>query len=167
MQTEWTDALSAADISDLAELLLAIIASPASIGFLADTDFDTAQNYWQQLDFDHKKLALIRDATGRIVATVQLNLASAGNSNHRGEIAKLMVHPQAQGLGLSKQLLSDAVSLARTLGLSLLVLDTLSDSKAAQIYAHLGWSKAGSIPNYASMPNGDLAATTYYYLELH
>ena len=167
MQTEWTDSPSATDINDLAELLLAIIASPASIGFLADTNLETAQNYWQQLDFGQKKLALIRDATGRIVATVQLNLASGGNSSHRGEIAKLMVHPQAQGLGLSKQLLSDAVSLARTLGLSLLVLDTLSDSKAAQIYAHLGWNKAGSIPNYASMPNGDLAATTYYYLELH
>ena len=166
MQTIWTDSLSASDITDLAELLLAIIASPASIGFLADTDLITAKNYWQQLDLSHKKLALIRDDTGHIVATVQLNLASAGNSSHRGEIAKLMVHPQAQGLGLSKQLLLDAVSLARTLGLSLLVLDTLSDSKAAHIYAHLGWTKAGSIPRYASMPNGELADTTYFYLEL-
>ena len=163
----WTNTLNSDDLDDLAELLLAIIASPASIGFLADTDFPTARAYWQALDLTHKKLAIVRDDHGRIIATVQLNLASAGNSSHRGEIAKLMVHPQAQGLGLSKQLLSDAVSLARTLGLSLLVLDTLSDSKAAQIYAHLGWSKAGSIPNYASMPNGDLAATTYYYLELH
>ena len=166
MQTIWTDSLSASDINDLAELLLAIIASPASIGFLADTNLITAKNYWQQLNLSHKKLALIRDDTGHIVATVQLNLASAGNSSHRGEIAKLMVHPQAQGLGLSKQLLLDTVSLARTLGLSLLVLDTLNDSKAAHIYAHLGWTKAGSIPRYASMPNGELAATTYYYLEL-
>ena len=162
----WTDSLSHNEVEELTQLTLAIIESPASIGFLADTKLDALRQYWQQLDFSHKRLALIRDATGRIVATVQLNLASAGNSSHRGEIAKLMVHPQAQGLGLSKQLLSDAVSLARNLGLSLLVLDTLSDSKAAQIYAHLGWSKAGSIPNYASMPNGDLAATTYYYLEL-
>ena len=163
----WTDSLSHNEVEELAQLTLAIIESPASIGFLADTKLDALRQYWQQLDFSHKKLALARDDTGRAVGTIQLNLATPGNSLHRGEIAKLMVHPQAQGLGVSTTLLQAAISKARELGLSLLVLDTLSDSKAAQIYEHLGWSKAGSIPNYASLPNGELAATTFFYLELH
>ena len=166
MHLFWTDTLTAADIKDLAQLMHAIIADAASIGFLANTDLATLKRYWQQLDFSHKKLALVRDDTGHIIGTVQLNLASPGNSLHRGEIAKLMVHPRAQGQGWSKALLQAAIDQARELGLSLLVLDTLSDSKAAQIYAHLGWTKAGSIPNYASLPNGGLAATTFYYLEL-
>ncbi|UOO88990.1 GNAT family N-acetyltransferase [Vitreoscilla massiliensis] len=162
----WTDTLSDSDLDDLAHLLLAIIASPASIGFLADTDFATARSYWQSLDLRHKKLAIVRDDSGHIVATVQLNLATAGNSRHRGEIAKLMVHPRCQGQGLATTLLNAAVTSARAAGLSLLVLDTLSDSPAARLYAHLGWQAAGSIPNYASMPNGELAATTYYYLDI-
>ena len=162
----WTDSLSHNEVEELAQLTLAIIESPASIGFLAGTKLDALRQYWQQLDFSHKKLALARDDTGRTVGTIQLNLATPGNSLHRGEIAKLMVHPQAQGLGVSTTLLKAAISKARELGLSLLVLDTLSDSKAAQIYEHLGWTKAGSIPNYASLPNGKLAATTFFYLEL-
>ena len=162
----WTDSLSHNEVEELAQLTLAIIESPASIGFLADTKLDALRQYWQQLDFSHKKLALARDDTGQAVGTIQLNLAAPGNSLHRGEIAKLMVHPQAQGLGVSTTLLQAAISKARELGLSLLVLDTLSDSKAAQIYEHLGWTKAGSIPNYASLPNGDLATTTFFYLEL-
>ena len=162
----WTNTLNSDDLDDLAELLLAIIASPASIGFLADTDFPTARAYWQALDLTHKKLAIVRDDHGRIIATVQLNLATAGNSSHRGEIAKLMVHPRCQGQGWATNLLNAAVTTARDAGLSLLVLDTLSDSPAARLYEHLGWHAAGSIPNYASLPNGELAATTYYYLPI-
>ena len=103
-----TDSLSHNEVEELAQLTLAIIESPASIGFLADTKLDALRQYWQQLDFSHKKLALARDDTGQAVGTIQLNLATPGNSLHRGEIAKLMVHPQAQGLGVSTTLLQAA-----------------------------------------------------------
>ena len=33
-------------------------------------------------------------------------------------------------------------------------------------YERLGWQRVGVIPNYALMPDGAMAATTYYYKHL-
>jgi acetyltransferase len=43
------------------------------------------------------------------------------------------------------------------------VLDTIAGLPAESVYRHLGWHKAGEIPEYAAMPDGELRATAYYY----
>ncbi|TMC77206.1 MAG: GNAT family N-acetyltransferase [Chloroflexi bacterium] len=102
----------------------------------------------------------------RIIGTVQLRLALLPNSRHRAEVAKLLVHRDARRRGVARRLLAAIDKIARREGRTLLVLDTISGSEADRLYRSLGWSEVGSVPNYAAMPDGVLAATTFFYREL-
>src|SRR5712691_10941913 len=82
--------------------------------------------------------------TGSAVGTAQLRLNQYPNGLHRAEVAKVLVRR----------------------GRTLLVLDTITGSDAVKLYETLGWTRAGEIPRYAAMPDGTLAATTYFYKEL-
>ena len=55
---------------------------------------------------------------------------------------------------------------ARAAGKTLLVLDTTTGDSAERLYARLGWTRLGVIPNYALYPNGRLCDTTVFYKEL-
>ncbi|MDF3263087.1 GNAT family N-acetyltransferase, partial [Escherichia coli] len=48
-------------------------------------------------------------------------------------------------------------------GKSVLVLDTATGSGAENFYVQCGWEKAGEIPRYALMPDGELTATSLFY----
>ena len=54
---------------------------------------------------------------------------------------------------------------ARRLGLTLLTLDT-AEGVAARLYERCGWSRAGTIPDYALWPDGGLCDTTIFYTRL-
>jgi hypothetical protein len=49
---------------------------------------------------------------------------------------------------------------------SALNLDTLLGSRAEDVYRHLGWSRAGEIPDFATAPDGELFLTVYYFKQL-
>ena len=71
-----------------------------------------------------------------------------------------------RGEGLGRALLEAAVAHARTVGLTLLWLTTHVETDAEAIYERLGWTRAGSFPNWAERPDGSLAANSLWYLEL-
>jgi hypothetical protein len=52
---------------------------------------------------------------------------------------------------------------ARLEGKSLLVLDTVTGDAAERLYARLGWTRVGEIPNYALYPDGRPCSTTYFW----
>jgi hypothetical protein len=54
---------------------------------------------------------------------------------------------------------------ARTLGKTLLVLDTASQD-AERLYARMGWTRLGVVPGFALLPEGGLCNTTYFYRQL-
>lgn len=54
-------------------------------------------------------------------------------------------------------------AVAREKALTVLVLDTSTGSGAETFYQRAGWQKAGEIPRYALMPNGDMTATSMFY----
>ena len=110
-------------------------------------------------------LIVAREAN-RIVGTVQLRLAPLPNARHRAEVAKLLVHRDVRRCGIARMLLAAIERIARREGRTLLVLDTISGSEADHLYRTLGWTAVGSVPNYAAMPDGALAATTYFYRDL-
>ena len=68
-----------------------------------------------------------------------------------------------RGQGISRCLLESAESFAESIGRTLLVLDTESGSVAEAVYRHLGWQRAGEIPEFALTPAGRLHTTVYYY----
>jgi len=67
------------------------------------------------------------------------------NQPHRGEVAKLLVHPSARRLGLGRLLMQAVEEAARGQGRSVLVLDT-SNAAAERLYEGLGWQRVGAVP---------------------
>src|SRR5436305_15064724 len=78
------------------------------------------------------------------------------NQPHRAEISKLLVARHAHGMGVGSALMGHAEAVSRMAGKTLLVLDTATGSDAERLYQHLGWNKAGMIPNYSLLPDGTL-----------
>jgi len=139
------------------------------VGFITPFGPREAADWWRSLsaDIESGRVILLAARQGdRIVGTVQLRLAPLPNSRHRAEVAKLLVHRDARRRGIARALLAAIEDVARREGRTLLVLDTISGSEADHLYRALGWTEAGSVPNYAAMPDGTLAPTTYFYREL-
>jgi acetyltransferase len=101
-----------------------------------------------------------------VVGAVQLDQSQAGNGRHRAEVRRLAVRADRRGSGVGRALMEAAVAGARSLGLRLLWLSTHQGTEADRIYARLGWSRAGVIPDYAVLPSGDLAGNAFYFLRL-
>ena len=55
---------------------------------------------------------------------------------------------------------------ARSIGKTLLVLDTATGGAAEQLYEQLGWTRAGVIPDYALYPDGTPCDTTIFWKAL-
>jgi GNAT superfamily N-acetyltransferase len=111
-------------------------------------------------------LLVAEDGAGAIVGTVQVLLVMPENQPHRGEIAKLLVHPRARRQGIGAALMAAADEAARAAGKTLLVLDTVTGGDAERLYPRLGWQRCGVIPDYALWPQGGLCSTTVFYKAL-
>lgn len=160
--------LSRGDVSvldDLREILLDAVAGGFSIGFLSDLDADGADRFWRALLDDlgsHRRIWVAR-LDDRIVGTVQFERCTKPNGRHRAEVQKLLVHSTMRGRGVARRLMDTLESAARDEGLRLLFLDTFEHSSAERFYTHLGWQRAGVIPDYAAAPDGTLGATVLFY----
>ncbi|MEV5976356.1 GNAT family N-acetyltransferase [Streptomyces sp. NPDC052114] len=150
----------------LADLLVDTVRGGNSLGFLADLDHAGAAAWWRGLGTavaaGHLAVWTARDADG-VTGTVSLAFVDKPNGRHRAEIAKLMVHPRARGQGLARTLLAAAEDAAARAGVTLLVLDTETGSPAESLYERAGWTRSGTIPDYATDPAGNLHPTTVFY----
>ncbi|MFF9813212.1 GNAT family N-acetyltransferase [Streptomyces sp. NPDC014006] len=155
--------------AELADLLVDTVAGGASIGFLGPLEPAEAVAWWreraQAVAAGRLTVWVAYDA-GRPAGTVSLALPDKPNSRHRAEIVKLMVHPGARGRGLGRALLATAEEAAVAAGITLLHLDTETGSPAESLYRSAGWTRAGTIPDYAASPDGVLRPTTLYYKQV-
>ncbi|MGH2615384.1 MAG: GNAT family N-acetyltransferase, partial [Thermomicrobiales bacterium] len=117
------DRLSATELDDLADLLVACVAEGASLGFHAPVAPETARDWWAGFPRTGDAL-LVAERNGRIVGTVQLLDAESENGAHRGEVAKLLVHPDWRRQGIARALMAALEAEARAVGKTLLMLDT-------------------------------------------
>jgi acetyltransferase len=153
-------------LDDLVELLQDSVASGASVGFLPPLQTDAARDYWEGLlaDIgDGARVLLVARDNGRVIGSVQLELASKANARHRAEVQKLMVHTRARGQGTGRRLMEAIEAAAHAAGRTLLVLDTRQGDVAERLYARHGYIHAGVIPNYARSAEGTLDATVFFY----
>ncbi|HZG85492.1 GNAT family N-acetyltransferase [Paenibacillus sp.] len=150
------------DRGGLARLLVDVVADGASVGFLPPLSAAEAERYWAGV-LDGSTVLWVARQGGDVVGTVQLQLCGRANGAHRAEIAKLMVHPRAQRQGLGRRLMEAAEERARSEGRSLLVLDTRAGDPSNRLYRALGYTEAGSIPQYARSADGSFDATVIYY----
>ncbi len=162
-------AVTDGELHELAELLIDCVEGGASIGFMHPLPMAKALGFWRRVAetvvTGRRALLIAEDASG-IVGTVHLVLAQPDNQPHRADLSKMLVHSRARRQGLGAALMKAAEETASECGKSLLVLDTITGSDAERLYTRLGWQRCGVIPDYALMPGGGLAATTYFYRTL-
>jgi ribosomal protein S18 acetylase RimI-like enzyme len=79
---------------------------------------------------------------------------------------KLMVHRAHRRRGIARSLMNMALDLALRSSRTLLLLDVRTGDPAEGLYRSLGFVKFGEVPRYARDPEGGLAASSFYYLEL-
>ncbi|MGW3632749.1 N-acetyltransferase family protein [Streptomyces sp. NPDC005122] len=162
--------LSSAEVLAHAEELAALLADTvdggASVGFLAPLGRASAVAWWEgraaEVAAGHLAVWVAHSAD-RMLGTVGLAFPDKPNSRHRAELVKLMVRPDGRGRGLGRTLLTTAERAAAAAGVTLLHLDTETDSPAETLYLSAGWTRLGAIPDYATTPTGVLRPTTVFY----
>ncbi|WP_122074253.1 GNAT family N-acetyltransferase [Pseudophaeobacter sp. EL27] len=159
-------------LETLSQILVQTVAAGASVGFIMPFTSTDAGAFWQDRVFPavERGDALLFGAflEGKLQGTVQLVIALPPNQPHRGDVAKLLVHPEARRAGLGRALMLRLEEEARRLGKVLLVLDTRSGDPSQRLYEGLGYQVAGSIPGFCRNPRTETyEATTYLYKSLN
>ncbi|UQU62013.1 GNAT family N-acetyltransferase [Couchioplanes caeruleus] len=156
-------------VPDLAGLLVDAVAGGASVGFLAGFDRPAATAWWQARAAavaDGSLAVWVHRAPHGITGTISLADAGKPNARHRAEVVKLAVHRAERGRGLGRELLAVAEQHAAASGITLLLLDTETDSPADHLYRSAGWQRYGIVPDYAAGPGGELKPCSFYYKTL-
>jgi GNAT superfamily N-acetyltransferase len=160
-----------AELDMLAEVLHAAVHDGASVSFILPFSVEDARRFWTDkvlpgIASGSRRLLIARSG-GRIVGTVQLELASQPNQEHRAEVAKLLVHPDARRRGIARALMATLEDLARSQRRTLLTLDTRTGDRAEPLYVSMGYIPVGQIPRFARGPHSPkLEATSIFYKEL-
>jgi GNAT superfamily N-acetyltransferase len=162
-------AVTAAEIEGLADVLIDCVEGGASVSFMHPLTREHAQAFWRRVaegvSAGTRTLLIAEDAAG-ICGTVQLGFDLPENQPHRADVSKMLVHRRARRRGIAAALLRAAESAALEFGKTLLVLDTVTGGDAERLYARLGWQRVGVIPRYALFPQGGFCSTTFFYREL-
>lgn len=156
-------------VPQLCEILADCTDGGASVGFMTPLLAADATAYWEGVvDSVASGATILAGAFvgDRLVGTVQIGLASMPNQPHRADLKKLLVRSDARGKGIARLLMSAIEAQAMAIGRWLLVLDTATGSEAESIYPRLGWTRIGTIPDYALWPDGGLCSTTLFYKKL-
>ena len=158
-----------AHLDGLAAVLADCVEGGASVSYMAPFSHDDARAAFEGFVADAEgggRLILAAFDGGELVGTVQVVLSLPPNQPHRGEVAKLLVRRSARRRGIAEQLMGRAEDEARAEGKTLLVLDTVTGDAAERLYARLGWTRVGEIPNYALYPDGRPCGTTVFFKAL-
>lgn len=163
IEIERLTSLSERDAGELSELLVAIVEQGASVGFLPPLEPDIARTYWLHAIEPENVVFLVAKRNGAIVGTVQLEWSPKKNGRHRAEVNKLLVHPNAQRLGIGRKLMDRLEALALENGWTTLHLDTREGDTSNDFYQSQGWVQVGVIPRWAESADGSLDGTVFYY----
>ncbi len=154
--------------ADLAEVLHATVHDGAAVSFVWPFSLDDSRDFWATKVFPAVRTGGCRlfaaTVDGRVVGTVQLQIDLPPNQPHRGEVSKLLVHPEFRHRGLARALMQALEDDAADLGKSLITLDTRSDSDAAPLYRAIGYHVTGEVPHFALNADGSgYHSTTYMH----
>jgi len=159
------------DIEMLAEVLRAVVYDGAGVSFVVPFSLEEAREFWVSKVLPGVRAGtrhvLLARTDGRIVGTVQIDLAAPPNQRHRADVLKLLVHPDARRQGIARALMLALEPLARSAGRTLLTLDTWTGGHAEVLYRSLGYVTVGVIPRYArGSLTPALEPATFMYKEL-
>jgi len=158
-----------AGLDALAAVLADAVDGGDSVSFMAGFGDDDARAFYESLLPEIERgtrVLLAAYVDGELVGTVQLVHAWPPNSQHRADVAKLVVHRSARGQGVGRALMERLEEEARADGKTLLILDTVAERAADRLYDRLGWTRLGTVPDYALDPDGSFCDATFFYKHL-
>ncbi|HMK89674.1 MAG TPA: GNAT family N-acetyltransferase [Methylocystis sp.] len=155
----------------LAEIVADGVNGGAAISFMQPYTPHDGLRFWREKVFpdvaDGKRVLFAAYLNSAIVGTVQMDIALPPNQPHRCEVAKMVVHARARRKGVARQLMLALEERAKSIGKTLITLDTRTGDSAEGLYTSVGFRKAGVIPQFALDPDGrGFHATTYMYKEI-
>ena len=156
-------------LDQLAAVLVDCVEGGASVSFMSPFSQAEALAFFRKVAgpvASGDTLLLAARLDGRIVGTVQFGLDTPPNQPHRADIKKLLVHRSARGHGVGAALMAQVEEEARRCGRWLLVLDTVPGENGYRLYVREGWTRTGSIPDYAMFPDGRLCDTAVFWKRL-
>jgi GNAT superfamily N-acetyltransferase len=156
-------------VEALSDVLIDCVEGGASVSFMHPLARDRALAFWRRVARGvsaGERVLLVADDGHGVCGTVQLLLDLPENQPHRADLAKMLVHRRARRQGVGAALLEAAEAAARDCSRTLLVLDAVTGGDAARLYERHGWTRVGSIPNYALFPRGGFCSTTVYFRDL-
>lgn len=153
----------------LVQLLGTVIRDGGSMGFLADAKDSELMEFWSsELSKIHRGMntlfcAMDADVCiGAGILTRELKISW----RHRADVRKLMTHPKYRRQGIALRILTRMETIATERGVRLLTLRTEAGSVASVLYSKMNWVLMGTVPNYATGPDGSLHSVSFYYKEL-
>jgi len=157
-------------VDALADVLVDCVDGGASVSFMAPLAREKAEAFWRGVAdgvaAGDRLLLVAEERDGELLGTAQVVFAWPENQPHRGDLAKVLVRRSARRRGVAAALMRAAEEAARAAGRTLLVLDAVTGGDAERLYARLGWTRVGVVPDYALMPDGRPCATTFFYKAL-
>ncbi len=154
-------------LAGLKTLLEDSVNGGASVGFHPPLSRSDNDAYWSgvaaQVESGAVVLLVAETEDGTLAGTVQLALCPRQNGPHRAEVQKLLVHSAHRRRGFGRRLLAAVEERARSLGRTLLILDTLDGREGVPLYQSAGWVMAGTIPGYTREMDGSHHATVIFY----
>ncbi|HET9864964.1 MAG TPA: GNAT family N-acetyltransferase [Steroidobacteraceae bacterium] len=161
--------IGARELAGLSDVLVDCVEGGASVNFMWPMTRPKAEGYWrgvgESLARDERALLVAEDSQGGILGTAQAIWAPQENQPHRADISKMLVRRSARGRGVGARLLEAAERAAHESGRTLLVLDTAS-AEAERLYERGGWTRVGTVPRYALLPDGAFCGTVFFYKDL-
>jgi GNAT superfamily N-acetyltransferase len=158
-----------AAMGELAAVLVDAVEGGDSVSFMDGFSTDDARAFYESLIPELEsgtRVLLAAYVDGDLVGTVQIVHAWPPNSQHRADVAKLLVHRRARGAGVGRALMEQLEVEARADGKSLLILDTVAGRAADRLYERLGWTRLGTVPDFARDPDGSFCDATFFYKHL-
>lgn len=153
-------------VGELTALLRDAVDSGSSINFLAHATDEELTTFWRSSIRDQaagNRVLVVADTGSRFVGTAMIVFAHQQNSQHRADVAKMIVLRSHQRRGLASQLLAAIDDVALANGRTLLMLDTETDSAGEHLYASNGWISYGVVPGHAHSPDGRAKPTSFFY----
>jgi ribosomal protein S18 acetylase RimI-like enzyme len=150
----------------LRDIVIETVANGGSVTFMHPLSPAMADAFWEEsLASAARGERIVLGAwDGDILAgTVSLLLNCPPNQGHRADIAKLMTRVSHRRRGIAAALMREAEARAVGRKRTLLTLDTAAEDGASALYEKLGFTLAGTIPDYAQKPRGGLTGAMFYW----
>lgn len=149
----------------LVNLLKDSVANNYSVGFMQDSTEADFEKFWlDEIEMCDSENGIFLAFTGdQVLGSVIVTRELRANGRHRAEFRKLLVHSNAQKMGIGTALEKLATNYAKEIGLKLLYLDSATSYLIDGVYEKWGWKKSGEIPNFAKNPDGSLVSTWFFY----